>query len=352
MKTVTRLLCSVLCIPSLAMIAGACDVEPDERIGAERARADAPGEGAIDQHPWQVSIQRAASNGDHLCSGAIIDKDLVLTAAHCIDGLSLKSFQVVAGVGRLSETQPEGQVRGIDRAAVHPDYVGPEGGSDLVLLKLDAALDLSGAQASAIGLAAAADLEPVEPEPEPEPEPEATTGGQMEPAPEPEPALPLAVEGFSSGWDLLLSGSASDMLQSMAVTLLSNDEASAAYELELGPEQLVTEPVESSAGLCHRDGGAPMVVETLDGPRLAGIASWATSCDDAERFQVHARMPSFAEWLDTESNAKETPIEESSSCRSGNEDRCGQRAPDGCRCDELCVEDGGCCADYQAVCEA
>lgn len=51
----------------------------------------------ITQHPWQVSLRNVVVGISHFCGGSILNREWILTAAHCLDGITPIQFDVVAG---------------------------------------------------------------------------------------------------------------------------------------------------------------------------------------------------------------------------------------------------------------
>ena len=66
------------------------------------------------------------------CGGTLIDKDSVLTAAHCLVNPKPDKLQVV--VGRTALNQNRGQLRSVSRRFIQPRYNG--NGYDAAVLKL------------------------------------------------------------------------------------------------------------------------------------------------------------------------------------------------------------------------
>eukprot|EP00494_Astrolonche_serrata_P029344 UN29611 len=75
--------------------------------------------------PWMVSIQRG--NQSHSCGAAIISKNVILTAAHCVemyDEVSILDVQVVIGeYDRQVEDESDWTQRLVPKGfAIHPKY--------------------------------------------------------------------------------------------------------------------------------------------------------------------------------------------------------------------------------------
>lgn len=49
----------------------------------------------IEQNPWQVSLRSGAG---HFCGGSILTPEWIVTAAHCVDGLTINDFTISAGI--------------------------------------------------------------------------------------------------------------------------------------------------------------------------------------------------------------------------------------------------------------
>jgi len=89
----------------------------------------------IEEYPHCVSLRR---NNRHICGGSIINSRFILTAAHCLAGLSVKDpLTVVTGTTKLSSG---GDIHRISKIWSHEDYsasaLGRPPGNDIGLIKL------------------------------------------------------------------------------------------------------------------------------------------------------------------------------------------------------------------------
>lgn len=90
---------------------------------------------------WAVSI---SINGNSLCGGSIISSTWIITAAHCLSGVSASTVIVYAG----SNSRFTGQSRTAYRTFVHPSYVSDTKVNDIALIQLSTPLTMSSSVSS------------------------------------------------------------------------------------------------------------------------------------------------------------------------------------------------------------
>ena len=87
--------------------------------------------------PWQAALVFSSASNDYYgqyCGGTLIDREWVMTAAHCATGILLNRVQVVLGKHTLSVH--DGDHISITEVLLHPDYDGHIGSADMALLRL------------------------------------------------------------------------------------------------------------------------------------------------------------------------------------------------------------------------
>jgi secreted trypsin-like serine protease len=108
------------------------------------------GHDATEQYDWMASLQRA---GNHSCGASLIDKQWVVTAAHCVRDAAPADLGLRIG---SPDRTTGGTESGVSEIVVHPDYATKNPIGDIALLKLDRAVpqtpieiaDASGEQGS------------------------------------------------------------------------------------------------------------------------------------------------------------------------------------------------------------
>ncbi|CAN7980257.1 unnamed protein product, partial [Ixodes pacificus] len=81
-----------------------------------------------------VSLQWKGSR-KHFCGGSIIEPDIVVTAAHCLQGEEPGGIEVRAGLLDLNNPPRYSQRRDVQKFAVHESHAGEA--NDIALLKLE-----------------------------------------------------------------------------------------------------------------------------------------------------------------------------------------------------------------------
>ena len=228
---------------------------------------------SISDSPWQVALMTEWDL--QFCGGSIVGDRWILTAAHCY---TRQSSYIRAGV--TNKNSNLGQDIDVLRQIPYPGYDALDLDNDVMLLELAERLDLSGPNAKAIRIMT----------------PEAALSGLQDPG----------VMAVITGWGSIAEGgSGVAVLQRGVVPIVSDQEASAAYEPLFGPG-IVTSSMtaagysEGGIDVCQGDSGGPLAVPdptTELGFRLAGITSWGLGCARPNFPGIYTRVSVFHDWI-------------------------------------------------------
>lgn len=238
---------------ALTLIVGVSTFADGKRIGIRMA-------------PYQVSIQQ---DGVHLCSGALIADDLILTSANKFDWdtdagnvwFDKDTMKVRVGSQFWNEG---GQLMDVQRVLAHDGFFEDRLFNDITLIRLSEKVTLSGS-VEAIELATE------------------------------EPATGTLAS--VSGWGETTGESNPTRLNSVNVNFTSSEECRKEFP-EFSTEDIfdynVCGSVNGKKGKnkCKGDDGAPMVVEG----KLVGIVSWGVGCDNKKPV-VGVSVPQYSDWI-------------------------------------------------------
>jgi trypsin len=222
--------------------------------------------------PWQMAI---LVDGALWCGGSLLAADLVLTAAHCTDGLGPSDLEVVGGT--IDLRAGDGQRRAVVAIDQHEGF--DEGGlsNDISLITLEAPFELG----DAIGIVEVA--------------------GADESAARTEQGDPAVVTGFGATGE---DEAASDVLLEAELETMADDRCVGLYrqdgDVVIGRSQVCAGRDRGHVDACYGDSGGPLVVPAdteRSAWRLIGIVSWGAGCGAPLRPTVYTEVAAFAEWL-------------------------------------------------------
>lgn len=209
--------------------------------------------------PWQVRVNQG-------CGGTLIQRTWVMTAAHCVDGLSAASISVWAGLDDRRDMDDRNALRAT-AVYVHPDFDNATFENDIALVKL----------------AEEADGQPVR-----------LYADRRGPE--------LGSSGFISGWGYLATDQPPlpDHLRGATVTVLAGpgDRCGEYGDDAFLPSLMLCAGAEDgSVDACQGDSGGPLAV-AVDGQwYVAGITSWGIDCAQVGYPGVYTRVSKYVSWI-------------------------------------------------------
>lgn len=220
------------------------------------------------EYPWMVAL---VTHGlppavGQFCGGSLIRLDLVLTAAHCVDGASANSIDVYAGSNDLTSG---GEVIRAASITMHPDYDRNRTTSDLAVIRLQRASTLGTAgrviRETQTGLWAPGDL------------------------------------AWVTGWGATSEGGAgSTTLLEAKVPIVSDATCQRAYGTSLAPKHHVCAGYVGEGGTdtCQGDSGGPMMVPNTRGQLfIMGLTSWGNGCARPRYPGVYTEVATYLDWI-------------------------------------------------------
>lgn len=243
-------------------------------LGATPAQASAPrivGGSPIDitAAPWQVLLR---INNATQCGGSIIADSWILSAAHCLSGISPAQVEAFVGVTDQNRLTRDHQVQ-VSQVIVNPGWNSADYSNDLALIGL------------ASPVAQSASVQPV-----------------AMPLVQDANTWPAAGESATiSGWGTTsISGTSSALLRAATVQILTSptDAKCGEYGSSFQPGNHVCAGVpQGGVDACQGDSGGPLTVAYNGTPVLAGVVSSGSGCADPKYPGLYTRVTSFLPWL-------------------------------------------------------
>ncbi|XP_017476405.1 PREDICTED: trypsin-1-like [Rhagoletis zephyria] len=209
--------------------------------------------------PYIVSVRLF---NKHFCGGSIINERTVITAAHCLKGISASYVRVHAGT--KSRSSHEGVL--VDASAVHydPRFNMATMDYDIGLVRL------------ASGLTFSSKIQPI--------------------------ALPtegeLVLDGdvaLVAGWGFTTpQGSGSYLLRYARVPIVNQAVCNRQLNEYLTDRMICAGYAKGGIDACQMDSGGPLVVDE----KLVGIVSWGLGCAQPNKPGVYTRVAELIPWVE------------------------------------------------------
>jgi secreted trypsin-like serine protease len=237
----------------LACAAGLAADDPDYQAQVVGGTAVPGG-----KYPFVAFVEGRMEGLRFFCGGSLIDRDSVLTAAHCAEGVRASTMTVT--VGRTVLSSDQGQERKVSKIFVHPRYNYNTSANDAAVLKLSRSV--SGITPIKRAAASQDYLE--------RPGRFATIAGWGNTIKQPP-------DGDDKGSNF------PNRMREARVPLVSDSSADEIYDAYFRRSSGYIPPIMVAAGkegkdTCQGDSGGPMFAKTSSGPRQIGITSFGAGC--------------------------------------------------------------------------
>jgi trypsin len=246
--------------------------------GAPQPKIVGGSETTIAQYPWQAALvlSPAVAPGDNaherqFCGGSLVTTRIVITAAHCVDGISTGEIDVV--LGRTTLSSGEGQEIPAQALAAQANYNHPSGNE---------------APRYDVGYVVLA---------QPSGQPRIQIAGDTEGS--------LWAPGASeriSGWGctsepVIFNCTTSDTLRDATVPIVADSTcgSGSVYDGDFDASTMVCAGFLSGGiDTCNGDSGGPLQAPTGGSYRLVGITSWGDGCANPNAPGVYSRVAGSA----------------------------------------------------------
>jgi secreted trypsin-like serine protease len=260
---------------------GAAEPEPDQTtiIGGHHVGGG--------EYPFIAALSYKSSGNkssvDAWCGGSLIDRNSVLTAAHCMykeDGSPESAADLQVTVGREQLSSNTGKLLDVTKIDIHPDYDSKTNENDVAVLSLSGAAWGDGISPAVLA---------------PTTDDSYETPGRLLTVAGWGNTIPQPADGTSDGENY------PDRMQQARVPVVSDDEAEKKFSVDSYVPSLMVAAGENGKDTCQGDSGGPLFAKNGSDYVVVGVTSSGIGCA-AEGYPgkyAEANAPSIHSFITT-----------------------------------------------------
>ncbi|XP_028834913.1 trypsin-2-like isoform X2 [Denticeps clupeoides] len=227
-------------------------------LGAAFAQEDDKIVGGYECKPYSQPWQASLNVGYHFCGGSLVNKDWVVSAAHCYQS----RIEVRLGEHNIGYSEGNEQFISSEKVIRHPNYDSWNIDNDIMLIKLSRS---------------------------------ATLNQYVQPVALPTSCPPAGTMCRVSGWGNTMSSSEySHRLQCLEIPIISDRDCNNSYPGMITNSMFCAGYLEGGKDSCQGDSGGPVVCNG----QLQGVVSWGYGCAEKDHPGVYAKVCIFQTWLE------------------------------------------------------